>query len=136
MLKQPSFSLTVWTITVIVCTVPLLIGWESALLLMLPGGIPLGTLMAAIAIFSAAKLTSVTARAKTLLSYISALLCLFALFWLPLGAVLSGKMSLNFYQNAASSEFFWRYTNMIVVAILGALLWTLIDTFLDRKIKK
>ena len=106
---------------IIVCLVPLVMGVEAVLLLELPGGLPLGTLLAAVAMVSGAAIALIASPPRSWLRWLSALACLAALLWLPLGIVLSGNPALRFVNDAFHSALFWRYTGLTVVLIILAL---------------
>ena len=109
---------------VIACLIPLIFGMETILLVDLPGGLPLGTLMAAIAIISASSIPVIKSKPGSLLHRVALVVLLASILWLPLGIYLSGNAALSFVQDAADSHFFWRFTGGLSLSILVILIWT------------
>jgi hypothetical protein len=110
-------------VLIIVCLVPLVMGVEAVLLLELPGGLPLGTLLAAVAMVSGAAIGLVASPPRSWLRWLRALACLAALLWLPLGIVLSGNPALRFVNDAFHAALFWRFTGLtavLIILVLGA----------------
>ena len=108
---------------VAVCILPLALGAERILLLELPGRLPLGTLMAALALVAAAAVPFAASRSNSALRRISAAAVIAALAWLPVGIYLSGSASLNFVEDAADAALYWRLTTGLVAVILMLLAW-------------
>lgn len=106
------------------CLIPLIFGIEVILLVELPFGLPFGTLLAAIAIISVSLIPVLISNSGSFLNRTGLVLLLLSILWLPLGIYLSGSVALNFVQNAASSQFFWRYTAGLGISLLIMLAWT------------
>ena len=113
---------------VVACLIPLMFGIETILLVNLPGGLPLGTLLAAIAFISASFIPISKSKPGSFLRRIGSVLLLASILWLPLGIYLSGNAALSFVQDAADSHLFWRFTAGLGVSILVSLLWTGVET--------
>lgn len=109
---------------VLVCVLPLALGLEGVLLVELPGGLPLGTLLAAVAFVAGAAVPVVAGRAGTGHRRVASVVLVAALLWLPLGAALAGNPSLSFVDDPVQSAFFWRFTGALGVAILAMWGWT------------
>ena len=90
----------------------------------LPGGLPLGNLLAAVALTAAAAIPLVTSRPGTALRRIALGSVLASLLWLPAGVWLSGNAALNFSSGAEFSAMFWRFTGGLAVLIVALLVWT------------
>jgi hypothetical protein len=105
---------------------------ESVLLIELPGALSFGTLLAAIVIISASIIPVVQSKPGSIYRRIAIVLNLASILWLPLGIYLSGNASLSFVQDAADSQFFWRYTGGLSLSILIILIWTGIKFTRDR----
>lgn len=116
----------------IICLIPLIFGMESVLLIELPGALSFGTLLAAIVIISASIIPVVQSKPGSIYRRIAIVLNLASILWLPLGIYLSGNASLSFVQDAADSQFFWRYTGGLSLSILIILIWTGIKFTRDR----
>jgi hypothetical protein len=69
-------TITVLLLLAIGCLVPLVLGMEAILLLSLPGGLPLGTLMAAVAMISASLIPVVKGHSGSMIR-----LAGWVLFW-------------------------------------------------------
>lgn len=94
----------------IACTLPLMLRMEEVLVLVLPGGLPLGTLLAAVA-FLSGNAAVISAQSRASLPYALAWLGLVAgAVWLPLGIYLSGNPALSFSGGDSASSLFWRFT--------------------------
>jgi hypothetical protein len=106
---------------------------EAILLLFLPGGLPLGTLMAAVAMISASLIPVVKPNSASFLRRAGWILVLASVLWLPLGIYLSGNAALSFVQDAADAQLFWRFTTGLGVCILIALVCTGIQEILNRR---
>lgn len=118
---------------IIACLIPVIFGMEKILLVDLPGGLPFGTLLAAIAIISASSIPVIKGKSGSLLRRIGLVLLLASILWLPLGIYLSGNAALNFVQDAADSHFFWRFTGGLSLSILVILIWTGIKFIRERR---
>ncbi len=108
----------------ILCLIPLVFGMESILLVDLPGGLPFGTFLAAVVIISASAIPVAQSKSGSLLRRIALVLLLASTLWLPLGIYLSGNAALSFVEDAADSQFFWRFTGGLSLSILVILIWT------------
>ncbi|MEM1271919.1 MAG: hypothetical protein AAGI08_17870 [Bacteroidota bacterium] len=106
---------------------PLALGAESVLLIGLPGGLPLGTLLAALAFAAGAGVPLAASRPDTFLQTVSRLVLAAAVLWLPVGIYLSGNPALNFVDDASDSALFWRLTAGLGVLILVTMLWAAVD---------
>ncbi len=108
----------------ILCLIPIIFGLESILLGDLPGGLPFGTFLAAVVIICASVIPVIQSKPGSLLRRIALVLLLASTLWLPLGIYLSGNAALSFVQDAADSQFFWRFTGGLSLSILVILIWT------------
>ena len=126
-------TVTVLLLLTIGCLIPLILGMEAILILSLPGGLPLGTLMAAVAIISASLIPVVKSNSGSFLRRAAWVLFSGSLLWLPLGIYLSGNAALNFVQDAADSQLFWRFTVGLSVCILIALVCTGIQEIINSR---
>lgn len=108
---------------------PLVLGFESVLLFGLPGGLPLGTLLAALAMISGAALAFVAGWPGSWLRRVSCLTLAAAGIWLPLGALLAGNPALRFINDGSDSALFWGYTRVTIVLIVLTWVWALINGF-------
>jgi hypothetical protein len=106
---------------------------EAILLLFLPGGLPLGTLMAAVAMISASLIPVVKPNSASFLRRAGWILVSASVLWLPLGIYLSGNAALNFVQDAADAQLFWRFTTGLGVCILIVLVWTGIQNMFGNR---
>ena len=129
-------TVTVLLLLAIGCLIPLILGMEAILILSLPGGLPLGTLMAAVAIISASLIPVVKSNSGSFLRRAAWVLFSGSLLWLPLGIYLSGSAALNFVQDAADSQIYWRFTAGLSVCILIALVWAGIQNIIVRRAEK
>ena len=114
------------------CLVPLGFGLESILLIPLPGGLPFGTLLAAVALVAGSAIPLALGRKGSWLRRTGSLVLVAAILWLPLGIVLSGNASLNFVQDPLDSAFFWRYTAVLAAVTLLTIFWAGIEAFFRR----
>lgn len=119
----------------ILCLFPLIFGMESILLVDLPGGLPFGTFLAAVVIISASAIPVIQSKPRSLLRRIALVLLLVSTLWLPLGIYLSENVTLSFDQDAADSQFFWRFTGGLSLSILVILIWTGV-TFIRQRLAK
>ena len=100
----------------IACTLPLMLRMEQVLVFALPGDLPLGTLLAAVA-FLSGNAAVISAQSPGSLLYPLAWLGLAAgAVWLPLGIYLSGNPALSFSGDDSASSLFWRFTLGLGVA--------------------
>ena len=129
-------TVTVLLLLAIGCLVPLILGVEGILLVSLPGGLPLGTLLAAVAMISASLIPVVKPNSGSFLRRAAWVLFSTSVLWLPLGIYLSGSAALNFVQDAADAQFFWRFTSGLVITILIVLVWTGIQNIIARRDEK
>ena len=108
----------------IACTLPLMLRMEQVLVFALPGDLPLGTLLAAVA-FLSGNAAVISAQSPGSLLYPLAGLGLVAgAVWLPLGIYLSGNPALSFSGDASASSLFWRFTLGLGVATCVLLIWS------------
>ena len=126
-------TVTVLLLLTIGCLVTLVFGVEAILLLSLPGGLPMGTLMAAVAMISASLIPVVKPNSASFLRRAGWILVSASVLWLPLGIYLSGNAALNFVQDAADSQLFWRFTVGLSVCILIALVCTGIQEIINSR---
>lgn len=118
------------------CVIPLIFGLEGILLVSLPGGLPLGTLMAAVAMISASLIPVVKPNSASFLRRTGWVLFSASLLWLPLGIYLSGNAALNFVLDASDAQLFWRFTALLSVTILIVLVWSGIQYLIARWAEK
>ena len=85
----------------------------------LPGGLPLGNLLAAVALCALAGTSVALARPDGAFGRVAGIVLVAAAAWLPLSLVLAGNLTLNFSG--------WRGTGWLLlsIAIVGAVLATL-----------
>ena len=105
------------------CLVPLAIGPETILLFELPGGLPLGTLIAALTLVLGAAVSLAASRPRSLLRMVSVVALVAASLWLPVGIWLAANAALNFVNDAANSAVFWRFTKGLAWLVLATMLW-------------
>jgi len=115
------------------CLVLLVLGGERLLLISLPGGVPFGTFLAAVALVAGSVMPRVVSRKGSLLWRVSSLVIIAAILWLPLGIVLSGNPALSFVNDASDSALFWRFTGALAVIIIFTISWAGIDAFHRRR---
>ena len=96
----------------------------------------MGTLMAAVAMISASLIPVVKPNSASFLRRAGWILVSASVLWLPLGIYLSGNAALNFVQDAADSQIYWRFTAGLSVCILIALVWTGIQNIIVRRAEK
>lgn len=113
--------------------IPILFGIEAILLVQLPIGLPLGTLLAAVALITATLIPLLKHDGGVILQRTASTLLLLSILWLPLGIYLSGNAALEFNQDAQDSLFFWRFTFVIGVLDLMLLAWTGILFVLNKR---
>ena len=118
---------------IVACLTPLALGIETILLIELPGGLPFGTLLAAMAMMSASSIPVIQSKPETRFRLIAWVLLLASVLWLPLGIVLSGNAALSFVQDAADAQFFWRFTAGLSSIVLVTLIGSGIQLFLARR---
>lgn len=99
----------------------------------LPGGLPLGTLLAAVALVAGAAVPLAASRPGTVLRWVGAAGLGAAAAWLPLGIVLSGNAALNFVDDAADSALFWTLTRWLAGLILATMGWAGVTAALRRR---
>ena len=120
-------------IAVALCVLPLALRAEGVLLLSLPGELPLGTLLAALALIAGATVPIAASRSKTPLRWAGYVALTAAVLWLPLGIYLSGNAALNFVNDGADSAAFWRLTAGLVAFVLATTLWSAVTAVLQRR---
>lgn len=114
------------------CLVPLLSGMESVLLVVLPGGLPLGNLLASLVLLSANGVALNQGRGRSLFFRCSLIALAGTMVWLPLGFVLSGNPALNFSGVGGAAALFWRYTGGFACITAALLLWHVIIAWLRQ----
>jgi hypothetical protein len=122
---QRTTRFTITTLLLLATTLPLLLRWEPILLFELPLGLPLGTLMAAVAFVSAALLPGCVFEYKAMSAWLGYPLLAAALVWLPIGIWLSGNPRLAF-SGESQADGFWLYTMVLAAVLIGVLCWTVI----------
>lgn len=115
------------------CVLPLALGADAILLFGLPGGLPLGTLLAALAFVLGAAVPLAASRPRLLLRWVSVFALAAAVLWLPLGVYLAGNAALSFVNDAADSALYWRLTAGLGGLILAAMLWASVAALLSRR---
>jgi hypothetical protein len=108
---------------------PLVLRIEAVLMIGLPGGLPLGTLLAALAMVSGAAIAFAAGSPGSWLRRISCLTMAAAVVWLPLGILLAGNPALSFVNDGSDSALFWRYTAVTVLLIILTWVWAAINGF-------
>lgn len=131
-LRETMRPAAILILCVCACLVPLVLGVESILLIALPGGLPLGTLLAAVALIAGSAIPLAQSREYSWLRRAGSIVFVAAIVWLPLGILLSGNPSLSFMQDASDSAFFWRFTAVLVVLILVSISWAGMEALLQR----
>lgn len=129
---QRNTLLTLMTVLLLTSTLPLLLRWEAVLLFELPLGLPLGTLLAALAFVAGATLPTVIINLPKRVRWVGWLLILLAVLWLPLGIWLAGNPQLAFTGGEAADGF-WIYTGLLAAVLIGALLWAVMAWALRSK---
>lgn len=109
--------------TVLLCVLALAFGPEGLLVLQLPGGLPLGTLFAILALVAGAAVPLALSRPRSALRWAGALALAVAVLWFPIGVYLAGNIDLNFTNDAADAERFSRLTRAAAVLVLGTMAW-------------
>lgn len=102
----------------VICLLPLGLGMESLLLLSLPGPLPLGTLLAAVALVLGALIPVVAKTGLRVLRRAGWAALVLALPWLPAGVTLSGSAELNFGPGSRGSDAYWAYTVLLAVGVV------------------
>jgi hypothetical protein len=118
--------ITLGSITALL-SLPLLLRLEAVLLIRLPGALPLGTLLAALAMVSGAALAFAAGPPGSWLRRVSSLTLAAAVIWLPLGMLLAGNPSLSFVNDGSDSALFWRYTGLTVLLIILTWVWAAVS---------
>jgi hypothetical protein len=123
-------SVIIALLVFVICLLPLVLGAEPVVLLTLPGDLPVGTLLAALALSAGALIPAIASTGLMFLRLAGSVLLIAALPWLPLGIYLSGDAHLNFGRDSIGSDVFWAYTFalfalvlLFVNATLLALVW-------------
>lgn len=111
---------------------PLLLGLESVLLIDIAGGLPLGNLMAAIALISGNGACVISSSADTVRYLISLLSLLCATLWLPLGIYLSGNTALNFAGENGVSYGYWAFTAALIALLVLLVIWGLLSLAMKK----
>lgn len=100
----------------------------------LPGGLPIGNVIAAVAFIAPAGAALALSRPGTWLRRFAATSFLVALAWLPMSIVLAGNLELNFN---GSGGFIWmNFTLAIALAAFGVLAWALISRLFRGRIEE
>ena len=115
------------------CVLPLALGAEAVLLVGLPGGLPLGTLLGALAFVLGAAIPFAASRPRSLLRRVSVVALAAAVLWLPLGIYLAGNATLSFVNDAADAAVYWRLTAGLAGLILTTMVWAGTAAFLGRR---
>lgn len=116
-------------VILVVCLVPLVLGAEGILLLTLPGGLPLGNLLAACAIVVGSAIPLMPSRKSSWLRRTGLVILIAAILWLPIGIFLSGNAALSFNQDPVDSAFFWRFTAGLGFSILVLIAWSAVEAY-------
>lgn len=120
-------------VILIACLVPLVLGAERILLLPLPGGLPLGNLLAACALVAGSAIPLMPSRPRSWLRWTGSVIMMAAILWLPIGVFLSGDATLSFNQDPVASAFFWRFTAGLGISILALIAWSLVEARLASR---
>jgi hypothetical protein len=105
------------------CFAPIAIGAQAFLLFGLPGGLPLGTLLAALIFVLGSAVCLAASQPRSLLRLTSLGTVVAASLWLPIGIWLAENAALNFVNDAADSAAFWRLTHGLAWLIVATMLW-------------
>jgi len=96
----------------------------------LPGGLPIGNALTAIALCATAGSAVGLSAGRTALRFVSVAALCGAVAWLPVSIALAGNLTLNFEGTRGSS---WLVLSAAIgVAVLGALAWALVAALLAR----
>lgn len=115
---------------VAVASTAALMSGESFLEVPLPGGLPAGNLLAAIALCSLAVAAVGLSRPGTLLWHLSITSLLAASAWLPVSIALAGNLALNF-DGFRGQLWIWMSLAVIALVLLAAL-----AAAIDRLVRK
>lgn len=96
----------------------------------LPGGLPAGNLLAAVALCSLALAAVGLSRAGTMLRYLSVASLVAASAWLPVSIALAGNLALNF-DGFRGQLWIWLSLAVVVLVLLAA-----VGTSTDRVIRR
>ncbi|GAA4861028.1 hypothetical protein GCM10023332_11330 [Luteimonas vadosa] len=97
---------------------------------MLPGGLPLGNALAAVALCAIAGAAFSLSARGTMLRAVSGVSLLLTATWLPLSAGLAGNLALNFGNGRGSAWVGW--TLLVAALAVGTLAWALVAALLRR----
>ncbi len=90
----------------------------------LPGGVPLGNLLAASILFAPALAGWLAARPRTRQRLWATMTLVVALAWLPVSMLLAGNVALNFHGERGAA---WLgFSAVVVVAVGVSLLWAVV----------
>ena len=107
-----------------------LVSGGAFLELALPGGLPIGNALAAVALCAPAAAAVALSRPATVLRLFSLASLSVACAWLPVSIGLAGNLALNF-SGARGQAWIWMSVAAISCALV-ALAWALADRFFDR----
>jgi hypothetical protein len=119
-------------ITIVFCVAALFYVPERLTLARLPGGLPLGTLFAIVALIAGVALTFILSRPYTVLRWVSTLALIVTLLWFPIGLYLAGNVGLNFVNDPGRSALFRQITVGTTPFVLGGLGWTVASFVMNR----
>ena len=94
----------------------------------LPGGLPLGNLLACLGMLAAAAIPLMVKSGGPRFQAVGRIGLVLAALWLPLGIALSGNLALVFADRPYSSLSFRLYTALAAALLLGMLIATLLLT--------
>ncbi len=96
----------------------------------LPGGLPVGNALAAVALAAFAAVPVLLGKPGSALRSAARAVLAAALAWLPVSAALAGNLALNF--GNGRGETWLALSAMVAVAVLVTLTWALGDQLVDR----
>jgi hypothetical protein len=97
----------------------------------LPGGLPLGNVLVAVALCAIAGSALVLSEGDTALRIAALASLLAALVWLPVSIALSGNLGLNFDGDRAVTWLVFSF--VVAVGAIGVLLWAFVASALRRR---
>lgn len=107
-----------------------LVSGASYLETMLPGGLPIGNALSAIALCAIAGAAVALSARATALRLVSVASLIGAAAWLPVSIALAGNLTLNF--SGGHGDVWLAFSFAVAVAVLVALSWALIASLLAK----
>jgi hypothetical protein len=113
---------------VALAAISLLVSGPSYLEAPLPGGLPIGNVLAELAFSTPAGAAIALSQPRTWLRRIAATTFMVGLAWLPISIALAGNLVLNF--NGSRGSVWLGFTLAIALAVFGVVGWALINRLL------